>query len=75
MSKDYMKAFATLLNATFFRHRGCLVERSANGFKWNGTTYPTEELVKEAINKAFPELQQSINRIRDENRDHPTPTS
>lgn len=64
MSKDYMKSLAILLNATYFRHVGCLVEKSENGFKWNGVLYNSEDEVKEAIEKTFPKLEDSINRLK-----------
>lgn len=36
MSKDYIQAFARLMEATFLRYKGALIEVYPDGFKWGG---------------------------------------
>lgn len=53
MSKDFIKAFSNLMDATFERYKGCLIEKSVNGYKWSDTIHPTLDASKEAIDAAY----------------------
>jgi hypothetical protein len=64
MSKDYIKAFARLMDATYLRYKGCLIEVYPDGFKWSNTLYPTKDEVYAAIDAAFPILENSLNRLK-----------
>lgn len=60
MSKDYMKAFAGLMESSYERYKGCLIRIDRDTFHWSDKAYPTLEGAKDAIDKAFPLLGNSI---------------
>lgn len=64
MSKDYMEAFARLMNSNFCRHAGCLIRIEGDKYIWGDKSYVSLEEAKDAINNALPELEKSINRLK-----------
>lgn len=64
MSKDFIAAFSRLMDACYLRYKGCLITVYQDGFEWGGIKYTTKDEVYEAIDKAFPKLEDSINRLK-----------
>lgn len=55
-----MKAFARLMESNFERYRGYLIRIDGNKFHCLGQLFDTLELAKEAIDKTFPILGNTI---------------
>lgn len=60
MSKDYMKAFAKLMESNFELYKGYLIRIDGEFFYCLGTQFDSLELAKEAIDKTFPILGNTI---------------
>lgn len=50
----------TVITETFTTYRGCIIEKTATGFKVLGKEVSTIQEAREAINKAFSNIARSI---------------
>lgn len=64
-SINYAKSMKKLMDETFVRYSGCLIEKSGSQFKVGERTYPTLEDAKYGIDKTFREWG---NQIKQQNQ-------
>lgn len=57
---DLGGSFQKLIDATFTKYCGCLLEKTDNGYKALGKEYRTIDEAKQAIDKAAEHLKNSI---------------
>lgn len=59
---DLGRAFKTLIDDTFIKYSGCIIEKSEGQFKVGERTYPTLEDAKYGIDKTFREWGNTIKK-------------
>lgn len=53
-------SFDNLIDSTFTRVKGCLIEKTAGGYNYHGRNYATITDVEKAISQSFENLSNSI---------------
>jgi hypothetical protein len=53
-------SFDSLIDSTFIRVKGCLVEKTSGGYNYHGRNYATITDAEKAINQSFENLGNSI---------------
>lgn len=65
---DIGKAFSKIVQSSFEKYLGCLIEKVKRGdqktYRWLGKSYDTLEEVKKVIDEGYDELDKSINRLK-----------
>ena len=62
MKTDLQKSFRKLIDETFIRYNGCLIERTGETYRSGRHTYSSLQEAKEAIDKSFSDWGESIKR-------------
>lgn len=60
MDTNIGRSFDKLVSHVFIKYSGCLIERTCEGYKAFGETYPTIEEAKKAIDERYILLGNSI---------------
>lgn len=65
MKGDLGRSWDRLLDSMYTKYKGCLIEHNPGGsFSWRGCVFLTLDAAKREIDKAFPKLNESINRLK-----------
>lgn len=59
---DVNASFQKFISENFIRYRGCLLQKANDGYLWGNGWYSSLDAAKEAIDKTFPLLGNTLSR-------------